>query len=68
MRQIIRDTQKFGAALWRDRRGQDMLEYVLLGGFAAACAVSCFPAVLACAKNVNVVMQGLLDAIQRLTG
>src|SRR5712692_7545704 len=32
-------------ALWEDRRGQDMVEYTLLGAFVASVAIAVFPAV-----------------------
>ena len=49
----------------RNRR-QDLLEYVLLGGFAACCGMMCFPAIAASATHLTAVMQGLVVAITRL--
>ena len=60
------DMQTFVKTLWRDERGQDLLEYVLLGGFAACCGMMCFPAIAASATHLTAVMQGLVVAITRL--
>jgi Flp pilus assembly pilin Flp len=60
--------QSFVTNLLRDRRGQDLIEYALLVGFAAACAASCLPAVAATGMRLGEVMQGLVAAINKLTG
>ena len=59
--------QSFARNLLRDQRGQDLVEYALLVGFAAACAASCLPAVAATGARLGQVIQGLADAITRLT-
>lgn len=38
-------TGKF-AAIWRDKRGQDLIEYALLAGFVAVAAGAIFPTTL----------------------
>ena len=60
--------QSFVTTLLRNRRGQDLIEYALLAGFAAACAASCLPAVAATGTRLGEVMQGLVAAINKLTG
>ena len=62
----MQDVQSFLKALWRDQQGQDLLEYVLLGAFAASCGMMCFPAIASSATRLTSVMQGLLVAINRL--
>jgi hypothetical protein len=42
---IITGLIKFLQALREERRGQDMLEYALLGAFAASVAIAVFPAI-----------------------
>jgi Flp pilus assembly pilin Flp len=35
----------FFRSLWRDRRGQDLIEYALMAGFVAVAAAAIFPGV-----------------------
>jgi Flp pilus assembly pilin Flp len=39
-------------ALWKDRRGQDLIEYALMAGFAAVAAGAIMPGV---ASSINVI-------------
>ena len=58
--------QSFVVTLMAERRGQDLVEYALLAGFAATCAAFCFPAVLATGSRLDAVIQQLLQEIIRL--
>jgi pilus assembly protein Flp/PilA len=42
MKTLLRQSWRF--ALWRDRQGQDMIEYALLAGFIAVAVGSLSPA------------------------
>ena len=42
MKMLVAQSWRF--ALWRDRRGQDMIEYALLAGFIAVAVGSLSPA------------------------
>jgi Flp pilus assembly pilin Flp len=49
--------------IWRDRSGQDLMEYALLVGFIAVAAAAIFPTTLA--PNVSTIMSkvsSMLDA------
>jgi hypothetical protein len=51
------------AGLIIDRRGQDMLEYALLGGFVASCAMAMFPAITATGTYFSRVIAVLSTAV-----
>jgi Flp pilus assembly pilin Flp len=48
--QIIRQALK--SRIWRDRRGQDLIEYALMAGFVAVAAGAIMPGV---ASSINVI-------------
>jgi Flp pilus assembly pilin Flp len=48
--EIIRQTLK--SRIWRDRRGQDLIEYALMAGFVAVAAGAIMPGV---ASSINVI-------------
>lgn len=49
---------------WRDERGQDMVEYALIGAFVATAAVGLSPAVYAVAAYFGQSIQLLQVALQ----
>jgi Flp pilus assembly pilin Flp len=55
-------------SLWRDQRGQDLLEYVLLAGFAATAALYCLTGVVATTARLADVMRAVTAAISLLGG
>jgi Flp pilus assembly pilin Flp len=64
--------RRFGTILrrgdfWRDERGQEFLEYALLGVFLAAVAVSCLGAIATTAERFSTVMHMLAAVIARLS-
>jgi Flp pilus assembly pilin Flp len=48
--QLIRQALK--SRIWRDRRGQDLIEYALMAGFVAVAAGAIMPGV---ASSINVI-------------
>lgn len=52
--------KSFASKLMTDRKGQDMVEYALLGGFVASAAVAAFPAIAATSTRFSTVM-GILN-------
>jgi Flp pilus assembly pilin Flp len=50
--------------IWRDERGQDMVEYALIGAFVATAAVSLSPAIYAVASYFSHSLQLLFVALQ----
>jgi pilus assembly protein Flp/PilA len=50
MLQIIQHIVKF--RIWKDRRGQDLIEYALMAGFVAVAAGAIMPGV---ASSINVI-------------
>jgi Flp pilus assembly pilin Flp len=51
--------------LWRDRRGQDMTEYALVGGLMATVAVAIMPDMFSIVGHVS---ELLLSALQSAVG
>ena len=49
------------ASIWRDRRGQDMTEYALMGGLLASVAVAIMPDMFAIVGHIDTT---LLTALQ----
>jgi Flp pilus assembly pilin Flp len=47
----------FMANLWRNRRGQDLTEYALIGGLVASTAVATVPGMLSISAHVVQVLQ-----------
>jgi Flp pilus assembly pilin Flp len=35
--------RRFAGRIWRDRRGQDLIEYALMGGFVTLSAIAALP-------------------------
>jgi len=54
--------------LARDLRGQDLIEYALLGAFVASCAVALFPAISATGNYFSQVVNVLSAAIAVTAG
>ena len=50
MLQVIR--RALNSRIWRDRRGQDLIEYALMAGFVAVAAGAIMPGV---ASSINVI-------------
>ena len=50
------------ANLWRDRRGQDMTEYALIGGLVASIAVAIVPELFAIVGHVGEVLLSVTEA------
>jgi Flp pilus assembly pilin Flp len=50
--------------IWRDERGQDMVEYALAGAFVAAAAMALSPAVYAVATYLGQSMRVIDLALQ----
>jgi Flp pilus assembly pilin Flp len=50
MLQVIRQALK--SRIWRDKRGQDLIEYALMAGFVAVAAGAIMPGV---ASSINVI-------------
>lgn len=50
------------ANLWRDRRGQDMTEYALIGGLVASIAVAIVPELFSIVGHVGEVLLSVTEA------
>ena len=50
MQQVVRFVMNW--RIWRDRRGQDLIEYALMAGFVAVAAGAIMPGV---ASSINVI-------------
>jgi len=48
--------------IWRDRRGQDLIEYALMAGFVAVAAGAAFPPVATTISQVFSKVQSVLTA------
>ena len=57
--------ENFHKNLWRDRRGQDLTEYALMGGLMAAVAAAIMPDMFSIVAQVN---QLLLSVLQSALG
>jgi len=57
--------ENFHNNLWRDRRGQDLTEYALMGGLMAAVAAAIMPDMFSIVAQVN---QLLLSVLQSALG
>jgi len=55
----------FLVTLWRNRRGQDMTEYALIGGLVASISVGIVPEMISVAGHINEV---LLSVVQSAAG
>ncbi|MEO8097991.1 MAG: Flp family type IVb pilin [Acidobacteriota bacterium] len=53
--------------LWKNEKGQDLLEYALVAGFVATAATSVAPAIVATAAHLGQSI-GLLQAALAVTG
>ena len=51
----------WSAALWKDTRGQDLVEYALLAGFVAVAAGALLPAISASVSKIFSRMGSLLS-------
>jgi len=56
------------ASLRTNRSGQDLLEYALLGGLVASCAIAIFPAIATTGGYFSHVMSVLSAAISQTAG
>ena len=50
------------ANIWRDRRGQDLTEYALMGGLLASIAVGVAPEIFSIAGHINSVLLAVTQA------
>ena len=57
---MVKIIKSFVSKLMMDRKGQDMVEYALIGGFVASAAMAAFPAIAATGSRFSTVM-GILD-------
>jgi len=48
--------------IWKDRRGQDMTEYALIGGMVASIAVAIVPEMFAIVQHVGEVLLSVTQA------
>jgi Flp pilus assembly pilin Flp len=57
---MVEISKSFVSKLMTDRRGQDLVEYALIGGFVASAAMAAFPAITATGSRFSTVMS-ILD-------
>jgi len=57
---------RFLRALWKDDRGQDMLEYALIVAFIASASGACMPAANATASYLSRTMQVLSSEVSQI--
>ena len=50
------------ASIWRDRRGQDLIEYALMAGFVAVAAGAAFPPVADTISQVFSKVQSVMSS------
>jgi pilus assembly protein Flp/PilA len=50
------------ASIWRDRRGQDLIEYALMAGFVAVAAGAAFPPVANTLSEIFSKVQSVMSA------
>ena len=50
------------ANLWRDRRGQDLTEYALMGGLVASIAAATVPELFSIVQHVGEVLLSVTEA------
>ena len=50
------------ASIWRDRRGQDLIEYALMAGFVAVAAGAAFPPVADSISEIFSKVQSVMSA------
>ena len=60
--------KSFASALMADRKGQDLVEYALIGGFVASAAMAAFPAIAATNTRFSTVMSMLNLALSQTAG
>ena len=53
---MVEILKSFVSNLMKDRKGQDLVEYALIGGFVASAAVAAFPAIAATGTRFSTVM------------
>ena len=54
--------ENFHNNLWRDRRGQDLTEYALMGGLMAAVAAAIMPDMFSIVAQVNQLLLAVLQS------
>ena len=50
------------ASIWRDRRGQDLIEYALMAGFVAVAAGAAFPPVADTISDIFSKVQSVMSS------
>ena len=50
------------ASIWRDRRGQDLIEYALMAGFVAVAAGAAFPPVADSVSEIFSKVQSVMSS------
>ena len=54
--------------IWRDRRGQDMTEYALIGGLMASLTCAMVPELLSISQHIASVLHGVTQAVITMAG